>query len=242
MSEQTDTSTEIYFAGVEDRMSQTDTKHPLMKTLEEIGAELKASGKYEPGEPLIDKLRREIAALQQQAEQKDAEIEGLNQRIQLAGGYHHRTEREVEIREALEQTEESERDSADNTIAELLTLVDAGRNRVYLAEEQLRESQAQERALRAILEPLRDGKWFKDGKAGAILCSLDADSVRVALSSPAPKVIPEEDVTPLREKLGLLKLLGGLRQISSNTETNIIARNIAEGTIKEWQILTNPNT
>jgi chromosome segregation ATPase len=126
----------------------------------------------------VDELRTALAAAQ-------AEVERLNERLQLAGGYHERTEREVEIEAALSETPESERDPADVAIAELLALVDAGRNRVHQAEAEVKRlrsamilaeaeqtrlrmeaiaAQAEVERLRGIIGTTKDGVLIPDAE------------------------------------------------------------------------------
>lgn len=85
-----------------------------------------------------------------------AERDEALRRIQLAGGYHMRTEREVEIREALDELGDREKDSADHAISELLELVDAGRNRVYTAEAERDEALRLLRSAKDSLERIQD--------------------------------------------------------------------------------------
>jgi hypothetical protein len=86
----------------------------------------------------------------------------LKARLQIAGGYHMRTEREVEIVAALEGTPPDELDSADHAIFELLEIIDAGRNRVYTAEEGLRATRQRLEALGALAATHIDGSQDND--------------------------------------------------------------------------------
>lgn len=65
------------------------------------------------------------------------------------------------------------------------------------------EQEAQIVALRGCLEHLTAKDWFTELECilphEHVTCSLDARKVRAALSTPAPKVVPLEDVSPLVE-------------------------------------------
>ena len=76
------------------------------------------------------------AELQQQLAAKTAECEYANQVIAGYGGYHEQTEREIEIRAALDDIPLNERDSWDVAIGELLAIIDAGRCRLGVCEAQ----------------------------------------------------------------------------------------------------------
>lgn len=72
------------------------------------------------------------------------ELSAARKRIEAAGGYHARTEREVEIAESMEDPN-TRQDWPD--VSYLLELVDAGRNRVHLAETENESLKARERNL-----------------------------------------------------------------------------------------------
>lgn len=84
-----------------------------------------------------------------------AELVEARKHIYLAEGYHARTPREIEIANALEETPAELRDSADNTIAELLDLVDAGRSRLKHAEHERDAAQAELKRAREEFEELK---------------------------------------------------------------------------------------
>lgn len=56
------------------------------------------------------------------------------ERILMAGGYHQRTQEEVDIEATLNEIPEGDRDPIDHAIAYLLKLVDTGRNRLHEVE------------------------------------------------------------------------------------------------------------
>lgn len=115
----------------------------------------------EYGEQVVGIVIRSLQAIQVLKKQL-AEAEN---RIMLAGGYHDRTEREVEIEAALEETPPSERDPADVAIAELLALVDAGRNRVH---EEIEKREAAEREREDLLARVRRAE--KNASEALSLC------------------------------------------------------------------------
>lgn len=94
----------------------------------------------------IKELETALAA--RRAERRAVEAE---QRIEAMGGFYSRTPREVEIQAALDETPESERDPADHAIAELLLLVDVGRNCLDQAEQRAEVAESRASALAALL-------------------------------------------------------------------------------------------
>lgn len=133
--------------GVHGRNGQKGVK---MSDCPNCGADMKHS----PCCGRVDTLRAQVAQLKDQLARSEshqsrlaAEKAQLTKErneavahIQLAGGYHERTPREVEIENALNETPPSERDTADQAIAELLALVDAGRNLLFALEEKLAQA------------------------------------------------------------------------------------------------------
>jgi hypothetical protein len=114
---------------------------------------LKAAGVRCRNAPsMVDAMVDALRILRDRLDASERESEELRQRIELAGGYHERTEREIEINQALDQIPTNERDPSDVAIGELLTLVDAGRNRLHELQEKLDASERAAAALREALE------------------------------------------------------------------------------------------
>lgn len=95
---------------------------------------------------LSDAELAEMQALHEELIERQKVADDSATRIELAGGYHQRTPREVEIEELVNSLSGIPATSAsinkvEMAIRDLLALVDAGRNRLHEAEEKLKSSE-----------------------------------------------------------------------------------------------------
>ncbi len=135
--------------------------------------------------------RRELAAAVQRADE-------FHERILAMGGYHARSEREIEIAAALKDTPEKERDPADHAIAELLLLVDVGRNRL---DEAVQRAEVAER----LVESWEEASGIQDRAAKMQMAVVLSYLVRLQpddeLPSGSPLEVADQMTSAARDRL-----------------------------------------
>jgi len=99
-------------------------------------------------------------------------------------------------------------DRQESFTAQVVRIEDTWREKL-LTERAEKDAKIAEQAvqivvLRGCLEHLTSKDWYQDGEDEKVVCVLNGKKVRAALSTPAPKVVLLEDVTPLLDALKII--------------------------------------